>query len=57
VAVTGPNGVRSVPATLSGGRWYAATQLAPGERALLPVGGLVDEFGETNGTAISLLTA
>jgi hypothetical protein len=54
VKVTGPYGPRLVPAVYSGGRWSAPTRLAAGETAVLAPGALVDAFGETNGTVITL---
>ncbi len=54
VTVTGPNGTRRVAAAPQGDRWIADTNLAPGERARIQGGHLVDEFGETNGTVITL---
>lgn len=56
VTVVGPSGTRTVAATPVGDRWVAATALAPGETASIEPGDLVDEFGETNGTRIHLLT-
>lgn len=55
VTVTGPAGTRTVSALRQGDRWIADTDLRPGEVARIAAGGLVDEFGETNGTAISLV--
>lgn len=55
VTVRGPSGARLVPAVRVGDRWSAATHLRKGETAVLNPGGLVDAFGETNGSAIILL--
>ncbi|MDQ1397507.1 MAG: hypothetical protein QOG64_2766, partial [Acidimicrobiaceae bacterium] len=43
-----------VAASLVGGRWVAATALQPGDRALVEAGGVVDQNGEINGTAVPL---
>jgi hypothetical protein len=48
--------VRVVPATLSGGRWYAAVSLRRGERAVVASGGVRDENGETNGAATNTVS-
>jgi hypothetical protein len=53
--VSGPNGTRRIAAVRQGDRWRADVHLAPGERVELPAGSLTDAFGETNGTAITLL--
>lgn len=44
--------LRTVPASYDpgSGRWTARTNLAVGEAALVPPGGVLDSFGETNGT-------
>lgn len=51
--------LRTVPATLDAatGRWVARTRLGAGEAAAVPPGGVVDAFGETNGTAAAPVTA
>ncbi|MGH2792956.1 MAG: neutral/alkaline non-lysosomal ceramidase N-terminal domain-containing protein [Actinomycetota bacterium] len=43
-----------VPATLVDGRWIAATELDEGDVAMIMPGGIVDAFGGTNGSLISL---
>jgi hypothetical protein len=44
----------SVPATLTGGRWVASdAHLAPGDRAVIERGAVVDSFGEINGVDAS----
>ena len=40
---------RVVPARYEAGRWYATTELAKGERAVVAAGGVRDSYGETNG--------
>ncbi|MGH9273098.1 MAG: hypothetical protein ACRDZU_00500, partial [Acidimicrobiales bacterium] len=55
VTVTGPRGTRLVEAVRSGDRWSAPTYLAKGETAVLAPGALVDAFGETNGSTLTLL--
>jgi hypothetical protein len=42
--------VRTVPARLVRGTWYAATRLHRGETARVLAGGLRDAYGETNAT-------
>jgi hypothetical protein len=54
VTVTGPDGTRSVLAVRQGARWIADTNLVSGEHAAIGAGHLVDEFGESNATAITL---
>jgi hypothetical protein len=56
VTVTGPDGSRTASAVRQGDRWIADTNLQPGESARIAAGGLVDEFGETNGNPISLVS-
>jgi hypothetical protein len=38
-----------VVASLVDGRWVARTRLAPGDRIVVPAGGVVDTYGERNG--------
>jgi hypothetical protein len=54
VTVSGPSGSRTALAVRQGDRWIADTNLTPGERATIQAGHLVDEFGESNGTPITL---
>lgn len=56
VTVTGPAGHREVRATRVGDRWVAAARLLPGEVVTVVPGALIDAFGETNGSSITLLT-
>jgi hypothetical protein len=56
VTVRGSAGERRVAATLVGDRWVAETALASGETVSIEAGDLRDAFGETNGSAIALLT-
>jgi hypothetical protein len=49
--------VRTVPATFDGTRWVAAAHLVPGQSAVVPPGGLLDAYGETNAAAIGPVTA
>ena len=55
VTVTRADGtVTEVPAQLVDGRWVADTDLAPGDRAVVARGGVVDAFGEINGAPLVL---
>lgn len=45
-------GSDDVPATFSAGRWRAATALGAGDTAILMTGGVVDTFGEINGSPL-----
>jgi len=57
VLVTAPHRPdRTVEARLIDGVWVAQTRLRLGESALIPAGGLTDEHGETNGSAIPLIS-
>jgi hypothetical protein len=47
---------REVPAYESGGRWYADVDLRPGESAYVAPGGVLDDNGETNGTATAAVS-
>jgi len=56
VVVTAPHRPdRVVEARLVDGRWVAQTRLRPGESAIIPAGGLIDAYGETNGSLIPLV--
>jgi hypothetical protein len=59
VTVLRANGTvaRVVPASFSGGRWYAAVSLKKGERALVAAGGVRDANGETNGAPTASVSA
>ena len=57
VTITGPTGSRLVAAVRQGDGWLADTNLRAGERAVIRAGHLVDEFGESNGTDITLANA
>jgi hypothetical protein len=58
VTVTrGDRVTRRVPASLSGGRWYAAVALRPGETATVAPGDVLDDNGETNGATAGTVTA
>jgi hypothetical protein len=52
--VRADNSVEHVDATLVDGVWTAATALQPGDHATIEAGGIVDSFGETNGTAVTI---
>jgi hypothetical protein len=56
VTVRSPAGERRVDAVRRGDRWVADAHLVPGETATIEPGDLRDAFGETNGSAISLIT-
>ncbi len=47
---------RLVAAVYRDGRWYADTDLRPGERAYVAAGGVRDANGETNGVATNVVT-
>jgi hypothetical protein len=58
VTVVRANGNRElVPATLIDGRWVAPASLNPADTAFVDAGGVVDSYGETNGTATDPLPA
>ena len=55
VKVTRAGGrVEMIPAERRNGRWFAATSLGAGDRAVVPAGGVVDANGELNGEALVL---
>lgn len=45
------NATRTLPATRSGERWVTTGSLAEDEAASVEIGGIVDQYGETNGQA------
>jgi hypothetical protein len=48
--------LRAGPEPGGTGRWRTSAPLAPGERAVVPAGGLADAFGETNGAPSAAVT-
>lgn len=46
--------VEQIAATLVAGRWVAATNLGAGDSAAVARGGVVDTFGEINGSAVTI---
>lgn len=52
---SGSNVVELVPATLVGGVWVADTNLQPGDVAYVAPGHIVDEYGEINGSQVTIV--
>jgi hypothetical protein len=51
VTVRRPDGsTYTLPALTNGERWFTTGSIAPGETAFIAAGGIVDEYGEVNGT-------
>ena len=51
--VRADDSVEQIAASFDGARWVADTNLQPGDRAFVAAGGLIDQYGETNGTPSS----